>query len=97
MSFLHNHLKYSYSHQATYTFSHQNRTTHHADRLNSGISAHGHACSMGAAPKEMPAVLRCWFTTSETDGGGTAAEVEPPQQYSITCCCRVTDGSREVV
>ena len=34
---------------------------------------------------------------SEADVGGTAVEAEPSHQYSITCCCCVTDGSKEAV
>ena len=41
--------------------------------------------------------LLCWPTISEVDIGGTAVEVEPSQQYPITFCCCVTDGSREAV
>ena len=50
-----------------------------------------------AAPKIMPFILLCWPVMSEVDGGGTAAEVEPSHQYSVTFCCCVTDGSREAV
>ena len=42
----------------------------------------------------MPPILLCWPMISEVDVGGMAAEVEPFWQYSISCCCRVTDGSR---
>lgn len=45
----------------------------------------------------MTATLFYWPTTSEADVGGTAVECEPSHQYSITCCCRVTDGSRGAV
>jgi len=48
---------------------------------------------MRAAPKVMPPALLCW-PTSDADGGGTAVDVEPSHQYSITC---VTDGSRGAV
>ena len=41
----------------------------------------------------MPPILWCWSTMSETDGGSTV-EVKPSHQYSIKCCCHVTDGSR---
>jgi len=34
---------------------------------------------------------------SETDVGGMAVEAEPLQQYRITFCCSVIDGSREAV
>ena len=30
----------------------------------------------------------------EADAGSMAVEVEPSHQYSISCCCHVTDGSR---
>ena len=42
-------------------------------------------------------MLLYWPLTSEADGGGMAVEVEPFHQYPITCCCYVTDGSREAV
>ena len=29
--------------------------------------------------------------------GGMAIEVEPSREYSITCCCHTTDGSRGAV
>jgi len=35
--------------------------------------------------------------TLEADGGGMAVEVEPSQQFSITLCYHVTDGSRGAV
>ena len=35
--------------------------------------------------------------TSETDVGGTAIEVEPSCQYSVTFCCYATDGSRGAI
>jgi len=35
--------------------------------------------------------------TSEADGGGMAAEVEPSYQYSVTFCCCVTDGGTGVI
>ena len=50
-----------------------------------------------AVPKVIPPILLCWPMTSEANGGGVAVEVEPSQQYSITFCCHVTDGSREAV
>ena len=34
---------------------------------------------------------------SDVNVVGIVAEVEPSQQYLITCCCRVTDGSRGAV
>ena len=52
---------------------------------------------MRAALKIMLPILFCWPTTSEADGGGMTVEVEPSHQYSITCCCHVTDGSRGAV
>ena len=53
--------------------------------------------SLLAAPKVMLPVLLCWFTMPEADFGGMAVEAEPSQQYSITCCCHVIDGSRGAV
>jgi len=50
---------------------------------------------MRAAPKVMLPNLLCWPVMSEADGG-MAVEVEPSLQYSVTCCCCVTDGSRVV-
>ena len=47
-----------------------------------------------AALKVTPPILLCWPVTAEADGGGMAVEVEFSHQYSITCCCCVTDGSR---
>ena len=35
----------------------------------------------------MPPILLCWLTMSEVDVG----------QYSVTCCCCATDGSRGAV
>jgi len=35
--------------------------------------------------------------TSEMDVGSMAVEAEPFCQYSVTCYCHVTDGSREGV
>ena len=46
------------------------------------------------AQKVVPRVLLCWSTTLEADVGSMAAEIEPSQQYFITCCCHVADGSR---
>ena len=34
---------------------------------------------------------------SEADVDDMAVEAEPSYQYSITCCCHATDGSREAV
>ena len=45
-----------------------------------------------AALKVMPPILLCWPMTSEADVDGMAVEVELSQQYSITFCCRATDG-----
>jgi len=45
----------------------------------------------------MPPILFWWPMMSEVDVGSMAAEVEPSWQYSITCCCCVTDGSRGVI
>ena len=50
--------------------------------------------TMKAALKVLPPVLLCRPTMSETDVHDMTAEVEPYRQYSITCCCCVTDGSR---
>jgi len=52
---------------------------------------------MRTALKVMPPTLLCWPTMSEADGGGMAVGVEPSQQYPITFCCCVTDGSRGAV
>ena len=41
--------------------------------------------------KAVPPVSWCWLTTSETDGGGVAVEVEPSHQYPITFYCHVTE------
>ena len=38
-----------------------------------------------------------WPVTSEADVGVMAVEAEPSHQYSITLCCCMTDGSREVL
>ena len=35
--------------------------------------------------------------TSEADVCGMTVEAESSHQYSITCCCHVTDGSRGAV
>ena len=50
-----------------------------------------------AAPKLMPPILLCWLMMSEADVGGMAVEVEPSNQYPVTFCCHVTDGSRGAV
>ena len=52
---------------------------------------------MRAAPKVTPPILLCWRKMSEADGSGMAVEAEPPRQYSVTFCSRVTDGSRGAV
>ena len=44
--------------------------------------------------KVIPPILWCWHMTSEADVGDTAVEAETSYQYSITCCCCMTDGSR---
>ena len=49
-----------------------------------------------AAPKVLPSIL-CWSIMSEADVDDMAVEAEPSYQYSITCCCHATDGSREAV
>jgi len=52
---------------------------------------------MRATEKVMPSILFCWPMMAEADVGGMAVEAEPSHQYSITLCCRVTDGSRGAV
>ena len=52
---------------------------------------------MESALKVMPTILLCWPIMSEVYVGGITVEVGPSQQYSITCSCHATDGSREVV
>jgi len=52
---------------------------------------------MRALPKVVPPILLWWLMTSEADVGGMAIEVEPSYQYSLTCCCCVTNGSRGAV
>ena len=42
----------------------------------------------------MPCILLCWPMASEVDVGAMAVEAKPSCQYSVTCCCCVTDGSR---
>ena len=51
---------------------------------------------MRAAPKVMPPIWIC-FPTTEGDGGIMVADAQPSHQYSITCCCHMTDGSWEEV
>jgi len=50
-----------------------------------------------AALKVTPPTLLHWHKKSEMVVGGLAVETEPSHQYSIACCCRVTDGSRGAV
>ena len=50
-----------------------------------------------AALEVMTPVLLCRPVASEADVGGMAVEVEPSHQYSVPCCCCVTDGSRGAV
>ncbi len=47
---------------------------------------------MRAAPKVMHPILLCWPTVLVVNVGGMTVEVELSQQYSITFCCRATDG-----
>jgi len=54
---------------------------------------HKHKCV--SAPKVMPPISLYWPMESEVDVGGTVVEAEPSQQYLITFCCCVTDGSRQ--
>jgi len=49
--------------------------------------------NMRTALKVMSPIL-LWCSTSEEDGGNMSMEAEPSHQYSVTSCCRVTDGSR---
>ena len=42
----------------------------------------------------MPHILLCWCMLWQADAGGMAVEIEHSLQYSIPCCCCVTDGSR---
>ena len=51
---------------------------------------------MRVALKTVPPILLCWSITSEADVGGVAVEAEPSHQYSVICCCHLTDGSRGV-
>jgi len=50
---------------------------------------------MRTALKWIPLILLCWPTVSYI--GGMAVEAEPSHQYSIPCCCCVTNGSRRPV
>ena len=50
-----------------------------------------------AASKIIPPILFCQPMTSEVDAGDTAVEVEPSCQYSVPCCCHMTDSSRGAV
>ena len=45
----------------------------------------------------MPPMLLFWPTILEADVSVTPVEVESFRQYSVTCCCHVTDGSRGAV
>ena len=45
----------------------------------------------------MHPIFLYWPTISEADIGGMAVEAESSHQYSVTCCCCVTDGSRGAV
>ena len=47
--------------------------------------------------KDQPKVLQITDKLVLLTGSSMAVEVEPSHQYSITCCCRVTDGSRGAV
>ena len=53
--------------------------------------------SMRAAPKVTPPISLHWPTMSGVGVGGTAVEVEPSHQYSITPYCCETDGSKGAV
>ena len=53
--------------------------------------------SMMASSKAVPSMLWCWSIMSEADIDGMTVEVGPTHQYTITCCCHVTDGSRRAV
>ena len=52
---------------------------------------------MKAALNVMPPILLCWPMTSEAAVGGMTIGAEPSCQQSVTCCCRVTDGSKWTV
>jgi len=45
----------------------------------------------------MLSTLLGWPTMSEADIDGMVVQLEPSLQYSITCSCCVTDGSRGAV
>ena len=49
------------------------------------------------APKVMPPILLFMTIMLEVAGDGMMVEVGPSHQYSVTCCCSVTDGSRVAV
>lgn len=51
---------------------------------------------MRAALKLMSLILICWPTMLEAVGG-MAIEAETSQQYYITFCCHVKDGSRGAI
>ena len=53
--------------------------------------------STRAALKVMSPILLCWPTISEVGVGGMAVEAEPSHQFSVPCCCCVTDGSRGAI
>ena len=67
-----------------------------ADHLEKG-SLQLHDTYTRAALKVMPPIWLYWSTTSEADAGGKAVEAEPTHQYSVRCCCHVTDISRRAV
>ena len=52
---------------------------------------------LSAVLKVMPSISLCWSMMSEVNVGGMAVEAKPFCQYSIICCCCVTDGIREAV
>ena len=52
---------------------------------------------MRVASKVMPPMLWYWPTTSEADVAVMTVEAESSHQYSVTFCCRVTDGSKGTV
>ena len=47
--------------------------------------------NMRSALIVIPSILFCWPMISEMDVNDTTIEVEPSQQYSITCCLAI-DG-----
>ena len=60
------------------------------------VYTHTHK-SIAAALKTVLCTVLHWPISSVADVGGIPVEVEPSQQYSVTCCCCVTDGSRGTV